>query len=70
MGISSAKILVFFSTKNIFMKDILQKIKDNSNHMVMGLILQKKENTLANLKMVNQKAKENLLNFQIKIKKM
>lgn len=70
MGISSAKILVFFSTKNIFMKDILQKIKDNSNHMVMGLILQKKENTLANLRMVNQKAKENLLNFQIKIKKM
>lgn len=38
--------------------------------MVMGLILQKKENILAILRMVNQKVKENLLNFQIKIKKM
>lgn len=63
MDILLVKILVFFLTKIISMKDIFSKIKVNSNPIIMELISLKNRNTLDNLKMVNPMAKASMLSL-------
>lgn len=63
MDILSVKILVFFLTKIISMKDIFFKIKVNSNPIIMELISLKNLNTLVNLKTANPMAKASMLSL-------
>lgn len=63
MDILLVKILAFFLTKIISIKDIFYKIRVNSNPIIMELISQKNLNISVSLKMANPMAKESMLNL-------
>ena len=63
MDILLVKILAFFLTKIISIKDIFYKIRVNSNPIIMELISQKNLNILVSLKMANPVAKASMLNL-------